>query len=59
MNCIFSYCIKLISLPDISRWDLSSVQKMSFIFEYCESIISLPDISKWNTFNVTDMEAWM
>ena len=40
-------CESLISLPDISEWDTSNVNYMSFMFEGCNSLKSLPDISKW------------
>ena len=55
MECMFSCCCSLISLPDISKWDTSNVTDMKFMFNECNSLISLPDISKWNTSNVTDM----
>ena len=55
MNNIFSNCILLTSLPDISNWDTSHVMDMSKIFYNCRSLTSLPDISKWNTNNVIDM----
>ena len=52
---MFSGCSSLISLPDISNWNTSSVNNMSYIFNGCSSIISLPDLSKWNTSNVEDI----
>ena len=45
---LFEVCIKLISLPDISKWNTSNITDMSFMFNKCNSLISLPDISKWN-----------
>ena len=56
MECMFSCCCSLISLPDISKWDTSNIRNMGGLFEGCISLISLPDISKWNTSNVTDMK---
>ena len=40
---------------DISKWDTSNVNDMSYMFDGCESLNSLPDISKWDTSNVEDM----
>ena len=56
INQMFSGCITLISLPDISKWDTSKVINMEAIFNECNSLLSLPDISKWNTSNVTNMK---
>ena len=52
MTEIFSGCNSVISLPDISNWDLSNVKSMNGIYFQCESLISLPDLSKWNLSNV-------
>ena len=45
---MFEKCHSLISLPDISKWNISNIIDMRRIFENCNSLISLPDISKWN-----------
>ena len=55
INNIFSNCILLSSLPDISNWDTSNIIDMSKIFYNCRSLTSLPDISNWKTNNVIDM----
>ena len=55
MNSIFSNCISLELLTDISKWDTSNVINMSKMFYFCVSLLSLPDISKWNISNVTDV----
>ena len=55
MNNIFSGCISLNSLPDISKWNTNNITNMCNIFNGCKSLRSLPDISKWNTNNVTNM----
>ena len=39
-------CSSLLSLPDISKWNINSVTDMSGMFSYCSSLKSLPDISK-------------
>ena len=48
MSSIFYNCKSLISIPDISKWNLNNVDDISFIFYGCESLVSLPDLSKWN-----------
>ncbi len=55
MRDIFCHCGNLISLPDMSKWNISNVFDISCMFFGCKSLKSLPDISKWNTSNVTDM----
>ena len=55
MNEIFSNCLLLKVLPDISNWDTSNVIDMSKIFHNCKNLSLLPDISKWDTSNVIDM----
>jgi len=54
MSHLFSFCNKLSSLPDISKWNTNNLTNMRSLFFCCESLISLPDISKWNTNNVTN-----
>ena len=56
INKIFYNCKSLITLPDISKWNISQVRDLSMIFYNCSSLKSLPDISKWNTNNVINME---
>ena len=48
MDGIFSYCLSLVSLTDISKWNTSNVTNMKDIFLNCFSLISLPDITKKN-----------
>jgi len=55
INNIFSNCVLLSSLPDISNWDTSNIFDMSKLFYNCRSLTTLPNISKWNTNNVIDM----
>ena len=54
---MFSGCISLQSLPDLSKWDTSNIIDMGLMFDKCYSLITLPDISKWNTSKVSDMIA--
>ncbi len=55
MKKIFSNCISLVSLPDLSKWNTDGTPNISDIFENCPSLISLPDISKWNFDNTPSM----
>ena len=52
---MFWNCSSLISLSDISIWDINNVTDISGMFNNCSSLISLPDISNWTTNNVTNM----
>ena len=45
MDNLFSGCNSLESLPDISKWDISRVDKLDNLFKECNSLLSLPDIS--------------
>ena len=51
---IFSGCKALSNeaMPDISEWNTSKVQNMSYMFNECESFELLVDISKWDTKEV-------
>ena len=53
MSYIFNNCSSLLSLTDISKWNINNVTEMSYMFSDCSSLSSLPDISKWNTIFVT------
>ena len=55
MSYMFSNCVSLSSLPDISKWNTSKVTNMNHMFFSCKSLSLLPDISKWNTSKVTNM----
>ena len=56
MSYIFSECINLESLPDISKWDAKNVTNMSYMLYSCRLLNSIPDISKWDdTESVTNM----
>lgn len=46
---LFFKCISLKESPDISIWDISSVNDISSLFDICSSLESSPDISKWDT----------
>ena len=55
IECIFSNCSSLKSLPDISIWNINKVKSLYRMFFGCNSLISLPDLSKWNTIYVYSM----
>ena len=48
-------CNSLLSLPDISKLNISNVTNMRAIFYGCTSLISFSCISNWNTTNVSHM----
>ena len=52
---MFSGCVSLISLPDISKWNIIKVENMRGIFFYCKSLTYLDDISGWKTDNIKDL----
>ena len=54
MSHMFDNCSKLISIPDIHKWNTEKVTDMSYLFGGC-TIPFLPDISNWDTRNVTHM----
>ena len=55
LSYMFYYCLSLISLPDISEWNMSNVTDLSYIFCCCESLTNLSDISKWDISKVTNL----
>ena len=57
MSFMFSKCISLSSLPDISKWNTNNVKYINCMFYNCTSLSSLPDISKWNINNVNNMNS--
>ena len=52
---MFSGCSSLISISNLSNWDISNVTSLSCMFYNCPSLTSLPDISNWNTSNIIDL----
>ena len=45
----------IITLPDISKWNIINVENMSYLFSGCSSLKLLSDISKWNINNVENI----
>ena len=52
---MFEHCCSISLMPNIGKWNTSSVINMNSMFKKCESLCKFPDISKWNTTNVADM----
>ena len=52
MGYMFYRCYSLVSLPDISKWNISKVTHMDCMLCECESLASTPDILKWNNSNL-------
>lgn len=52
---MFSNCLSLSSLPEISKWDTSKVVDMSGMFYNCISLTNLNGISNWNIDNVQNI----
>ena len=48
---LFYGCSSLISLPNISKWNLMKVFNLDSLFFKCSSLEILPDISNWNFLN--------
>ena len=53
---MFDECSSLLSLPEISKWNINNVYNMSSMLWGYSSLFSLLDISKWNTNNVISMK---
>ena len=54
MSYMFSECSSLKSLPNISKWNTSSVTEMVKMFSDCSSLKSVPNISVWDFSSVYD-----
>ena len=52
---MFYNCSSLKSLPDLSKWKIGKVIRITHIFYNCKNLKSLPDISKWNPVNLKDI----
>ena len=55
ISYMFYGCTSLISLPDISNWNMDDVTDITGMFASCTSLSLLSDISNWNTSSITDM----
>ena len=52
---MFKECTSLLSLKDISKFNINNVTSLAGMFDGCSSLSSLPDLSKWNIENLTDI----
>ena len=55
MNNMFSYCLSLITLPDILNWNVSKVKDMCQMLLEDNTLRSFSDLSKWNILKVKDI----
>ena len=56
MSFLFTGCSNLLSLPNISNWDVSNVTDIRAMFYGCSQISTLPNISNWNTRRINNIE---
>jgi len=52
MSYMFSGCLSLILLPNISKIYLNNVTNIKGMFSFCSSLIYIDDISRWKTKNI-------
>jgi len=55
ISFMFCGCKSLLSIDNITNWNMENIINMPFLFNSCSSLKSLPDISKWNINNVSNM----
>ena len=55
ISYMFSECISLSFIHNISRWNTTNITNISYMFKGCSNLSSLPNISFWNIENVTNM----
>ena len=55
MDEMLSGRTSLISLPNISVWNTSSLQSLNEMFLGCKSLTSFPQLTAWDRSNVKDM----
>ena len=55
MSYIFSVCMQLKSVGDLSNWNVSKVKDMFNMFNGCEQLKSVGNISNWTVSNVEYM----
>ena len=55
LNSMFSCCLSLYSISNLSYLNTSEVNDMSFMFYECSNLSSLSDISKWNIKKVKNI----
>ena len=55
ISYMFSGCLSLISLPNISKINSNYITNIRGMFFYCSSLIYIDDISRWETKNINDL----
>ena len=55
LSGMFYNCSSLLSLKDISKFNIDKVVNISNMFNGCSSLSSLPDISSWNINSIIDI----
>ena len=55
LSYMFYGCSSLVSISDISQFDISKCKDISGIFELCTSLETLSDISNWDTHEVVNI----
>ena len=53
---LFSDCIKIVSFPDLSKWNVTKTTDMSTMFNNCNSLKVPPLIGSWDVKNVITMK---
>ena len=56
MSNLYTKCSSLLSLPDISKWNISNVNNINNIFNECISLKSIPNIFNMNKNKIIDYE---
>ena len=57
LSFMFYNCESLLSIKDISNWNVKNVTNIAEMFFGCESLLSMPDISNWNIENVVNISS--
>ena len=55
ISYMFSGCLSLISLPDISKMKFNNITNIRGIFFYCSSLSYIDDIGEWEIKNIQDI----
>jgi len=53
--CYIYKCSSLLNIEDISNWNITNINDISYMFYGFSSLKSIPDISKWDISKVTNM----
>ena len=52
MSCLFSNCISLNSLPDISKWNVNNVENINGLFSNCKKLTPNQNDKSTKTANI-------